>query len=154
MTGSVVDASVVIKRLIPEDYSEQARALFTDSLQTRQPLFAPPLLPSEVTNVLYQRTRRQANTISVSDADQALTLFLRLPIRLEAPQDLYPRAMAFARAHGLRATYDSVYVALAQILGVDVWTADERLVRDLGVNAPWVRWIGDYPRPSGGGERQ
>jgi predicted nucleic acid-binding protein len=153
MTGSVVDASVVIKRLIPEDHSEQARALFIDSLQTGQPLFAPPLLPSEVTNVLYQRTRRQANTISVNDADQALTLFLRLPIRLEAPADLYPRALTFARTHSLRATYDSIYVALAQILGVDVWTADERLVRDLGTSAPWVRWIGNYPLPSGGGSR-
>jgi predicted nucleic acid-binding protein len=147
MTGSVVDASVVIKRLIPEDYSEQARALFTDCLQNGQPLFAPPLLPSEVTNVLYQRTRRQANTISVSDAEQALALFLLLPIRLEASPDLYPRALAFARTHGLRATYDSVYVALAQILGVEVWTADERLVRDVGTTAPWVHWIGNYPLP-------
>ena len=79
-----------------------------------------------------------------------MTLFLLLPIRLEAPPDLYPRALAFARTHGLRATYDGVYVALAQILGAEVWTADERLVRDLGTSAPWVRWIGDYPLSSAG----
>jgi predicted nucleic acid-binding protein len=145
MTGSVVDASVVVKRLIREEHSERARALFADAIQRGEPLVAPPLLLSEVTNVLYQRTRRQANRISEDDADLALAQVFGLPIDFAAPADLYPRARAFARTHRLRATYDSNYVALAEIIGVELWTADERLIRELGAAAPWVRWIGDYP---------
>ena len=57
MSRSVVDGSVVIKRLIREDLSNETNALFADSVQNAQPLFAPPLLPSEVTNALYQCTR-------------------------------------------------------------------------------------------------
>jgi predicted nucleic acid-binding protein len=148
MTGLVIDASVVIKRLIREDHSDRAHALFTDTLLAGRTLFAPPLLPSEVTNVLFQRTRRQQNTISSGQADGALSLFLTLPIHLEAPPDLYPRALHFARASGQRATYGCVYVALAEILGVELWSADERLVRSTSPVAPWVRWIGDYPLPT------
>ena len=154
MTGLVIDASVVIKRLIREDHSDRAHALFADTLLAGLTLFAPPLLPSEVTNVLFQRTRRQQNTISPGEADGALAMFLTLPIHLEVPPDLYPRALHFARASGQRATYDCVYVALAEILGVELWTADERLVRSASTVAPWVRWIGDYPLDSStGGSR-
>lgn len=144
----VVDTSVVIKRLIPKDFTQQARALFGESLRRGQPLFAPPLLPSEVTNTLFQRTRRQQNTTSVGDAERALSLFLHLPIQLVAPTDLYERAFAFTRANQLRATYDSLYVVLAQMLGVEIWTADQTLVRNVSPAAPWVRSIGDYARTS------
>jgi predicted nucleic acid-binding protein len=144
MTGSVVDASVVVKRLIREEHSERARALFADAARRGEPLVVPPLMLSEVTNALYQRMRRQASGMSETDAQQSLARLLGLPIRIAAPADLYPRTLAFARMHGLRATYDSTYVVLAEIIGVELWTADERLVRELGGAAPWVRWIGDY----------
>jgi predicted nucleic acid-binding protein len=145
MSGVVIDTSVVIKRLIREELSEHARALFHENLRGGQRLLAPPLLPSEVTNALFQRTRRQQNNIGAGDAEQALALFLRLPIQLVSPEGLYPRAFAFARANRLRATYDSLYVVLALLLGVDCWTADQGLLNNLGPTAPWVRWIGDYP---------
>jgi predicted nucleic acid-binding protein len=145
MSGLVIDTSVVIKRLIPEDFSEHARALFAASLRSGRPLFAPPLQPSEVTNALFQRTRRPDHSITIGDAEQALSLFLRLPVRLVAPEGLYPRALAFSRLHGLRATYDSLYLVLAQMLGMEFWTADQRLLNSLGTAAPWARWLGDYP---------
>jgi predicted nucleic acid-binding protein len=146
--SAVVDASVILKRLISEDYSRQARAMVDDNFSQGQPLFAPPLLASEIANALYQRTRRQSNTISISSAERALSLFLRLPIIQIAPVDLYTRATTFARTHGLRATYDSQYVVLADILHLQLWTADERLVQALSASAPWVKWIGDYPLTS------
>jgi predicted nucleic acid-binding protein len=151
MTGLVIDASVVIKLLIDEEHSDRALKLLSDAVQTGASLFAPTLMPSEVTNVLFQRTRRQQHAISESVADEALAMFLHLPIHLEAPPDLYPRALHFARVSGQRATYDCVYVALAELLGVELWTADEKLVRSVGPATPWVRWIGDYPITSGTG---
>ena len=41
--------------------------------------------------------------------------------------------------------YDSLYVVLAQLLNVELWTADQRLLQMIGAAAPWVRFIGDYP---------
>lgn len=40
--------------------------------------------------------------------------------------------------------YDSLYVALAELLDTPVWTADQRLQRTMGPDYPLIRWIGDY----------
>lgn len=48
MTGYVVDASVAVKWLVSEDYSEEAASL----LDGRMTLVAPDLLFAEATNAL------------------------------------------------------------------------------------------------------
>ena len=53
-------------------------------------------------------------------------------------------AGASADAFGLPAAYDSQYVALAQFLGCDLWTDDQRLLRDLAGRLSFVTWIGDH----------
>ena len=40
--------------------------------------------------------------------------------------------------------YDGLYVALADMLGGDLWTADRRLLQMLAGQAAYVRWLGDY----------
>jgi predicted nucleic acid-binding protein len=125
-----------------EEFTDEARQLLRD--YASDSLFAPPLLPSEVTNALHQQQRR--GSISADAADEALTQFLRFGVTLLQPPELYQHALAFARTNGLRATYDSVYVVLALLLGTELWTADERLLSVLSGGAPWVRWIGNYAR--------
>jgi predicted nucleic acid-binding protein len=49
----------------------------------------------------------------------------------------------------LAVTYDAQYVALAEMLGCDLWTADLRLVDTLRAALHFVRWIGDYQPRSG-----
>lgn len=151
MTGLVIDANVVIKLLIDEEHSDRAMNLLTDTVRAGRSLLAPTLMPSEVTNVLFQRTRRQQHAISEEIANEALAAFFQLPILLETPPAMYQRALTLARAYGLRATYDGLYVALAEMTGVDLWTADRRLIQALGPTMPWVRWIGEYPLNSGTG---
>lgn len=143
--SAVVDASTVLNWLLAEELSEHADALFTDSIRQREPLLAPPLLPAEVINAVFQRIRRR--TITIAEAHAALGAFYRLPLDVQSPPDLYDRAFSFALTHNLTKTYDAVYVVLAQITGSDFWTADERLINSLGSAAPWVRWLGDYPLP-------
>jgi predicted nucleic acid-binding protein len=145
----VVDASVALKRVLAEEFTEQSRALFAQSLQDRRPLVAPPLLPSEVANALYQRlhTTVPSRRLTEAEADGALAAFLHLPITLLAPDDLYFRAFEFAKTHRLPSVYDSVYVVLAQMLNTELWTADQRLLNSVPTSAPWVRSIRDYPEP-------
>lgn len=143
----VVDATVAIKRVLAEEFTEQSRSLFSSSLRNRRPILAPPHLRSEVTNALYQRLRTTVadRRITEAEADSALAAFLRLPITLLAPEDLYVRAFAFAKIHRLPSIYDSLYIVLAETTNTELWTADRRLLNSIGTTATWVRFIGDYP---------
>ena len=147
MSDAVIDASVAVKWVLDEEHSDRADRLLTDTITTGSALIGPPHLLTESTNVLYQRRRRSdpGLRISEADADLALADLLRFPLQLQDPPGLYATAFTFARTYGLRTIYDSLYVVLAQLLAVDLWTADQALLTSLGPAAPWVRFIGDYP---------
>jgi predicted nucleic acid-binding protein len=143
----VVDASVAVKWVLDEEFTQQARHLLRDSV--RLPILAPAHLTSEVTNALYQRVRTTDPTkrISAAEAQEALTQFLRFRIALRAEPELYQQALRFAQTYRLSQIYDSLYIVLAQLTQTKLWTADQRLVHAVATSAPWVRWIGDYPQP-------
>lgn len=143
-----VDASVAVKWVLTtESFTAHAQALLARTRQAGGGVVGPPHLPGEVANALYQRVRSQEPARHITDAEarEALTTFLRIPVTLLGPAELYERAFTFARTYTLPSLYDSLYVVLAQLLGTDLWTADRRLLDALGSNAPWVRFIGDYP---------
>ena len=148
----VVDASVAVKWVLPEEWTDRAQALMAASIQARQRLVGTPHLFIEVVNAIYQRRRgAPQERLSEIEADQALARFLAFPLELLSPTPLYEQAFAFARTHGLSNVYDSAYVVLAQLLNTTLWTADETLLNALGTAAPWVRFIGAYPLPLGTG---
>ena len=57
-----------------------------------------------------------------------------------APQE---QALELAARFRLRASYDAQYLALAQLRGCPLWTADERLYNSVQAELPRVRWLGD-----------
>jgi len=136
------DSSVVAKWFFPEEHATQASALLRDALVAAEPLVAPPLLPSEVTNVIRQRLRQ--GLLERDTARFVLARFLALPISIQAPETLYDRALVLADEHDLRAVDDAHYLALAELLGATFWTADRRLLATLGGRLGFVRWIGYY----------
>jgi predicted nucleic acid-binding protein len=127
--------------------TDRARALLADSLRRQRPILGPPHLASEVASALYQRNRSTdpARHITDDEADRAMQQFLATPLVLTAPDDLYTEAITFARTHGIRSIYDSLYVVMARLTTTELWTADERLLTALGGRAPWVRSLADYP---------
>jgi predicted nucleic acid-binding protein len=52
-------------------------------------------------------------------------------------------ALEFATRFNRPKAYDAQYLALADLLGCELWTADRRLVSAVGDKLPWVRWIGE-----------
>ena len=120
----VVDASAVVAALVdggPE--GEWAAEVLSGS-----ELAAPHLMPVEVANIL----RRAALAKDVTDdaAAQAYHDLLDLNVRL------YPFEPFAARIWQLRQTvtaYDAWYVALAEAIGGELVTLDERLARAPGV---------------------
>ena len=137
-----VDASIAAKWVLPEQHSALALALLAAARRRGEQIVAPRLLPFEVANIVRKRMVRQA--LPLADADQRLADFLHLPVRLIVPDRLHRRALALADAYGLPAVYDAHYVVVAQHLGCDLWTDDQRLLRAVGGVLPFVRWIGDF----------
>ena len=137
-----VDASVAAKWVLLEDRSDKAVALYRANAQTGQPVVAPPLLLCEVTNILRQRMIR--SSLALADADRLLGDFLTIQIDFLLPPGQHQQALALADAHGLPAAYDAHYLALAQRLGCDLWTDDQRLLHAVGGVLAFVCWIGDF----------
>ena len=144
-----VDASVAVKWILNEERSDRATALYDATVQTDQVIVAPPLLPLEVTNILRQRMRA-VNGLSLTVATGHLDDFLAFHIEYHNPSGLHRRALAIADTHGLPATYDAHYLALAEHFGCDLWTDDRRLLRQVGDSLTFVRSIADYSAPADG----
>jgi predicted nucleic acid-binding protein len=139
-----VDASVAIKWVLNEERSDRARTLYGAAFQADELIVAPDLLPLEVTNILRQRMRGE-DGISLTEAARQLDIFLALRIEFHNPTGLHFQALVLADALGLPATYDAHYLALAEHLGCELWTDDQRLMRNVASSLPFVRWIGDHP---------
>jgi predicted nucleic acid-binding protein len=138
----VVDASVAAKWILEEEHSDKAQALYSAHTRAGERIVAPPLLNSEITNVLRQQMRREG--LSLADATTLMRQFWSLAVTLRVPSGLHEQALALADRFNLPAAYDAHYLALAQALGCDLWTADQRLVNTVSGKLPVVRWIGDY----------
>jgi predicted nucleic acid-binding protein len=62
-------------------------------------------------------------------------------VRLYGDEQLHRRALALAERFSLPAAYDVHYLALADWLGGEFWTADRKLARAVGGELPWVRVV-------------
>ena len=138
----VVDASLALKWAVEEEYSEEALRLW-DLCQARaEVLMAPPIFRPEVTNALHQKVRR--GEVGRPEAVEGLQQLVSV-VAIGEPPGLYERALHLAAAFRLGAIYDSLYVALAELEGCEMWTADRRLVNAVQRDFPQVRWVGEAP---------
>lgn len=144
-----VDASLAAKWILEEERSNRAKALYRATVRAARPIVAPPLLPLEVTNILRQRTRL-ADGLSPEGAAVLLDEFLALPIEIRNPEGLHRRALTLAWVFDLPAAYDAHYLALAEHLGCEFWTDDERLVRRVENDVSFVRRLSEGPLPAEG----
>lgn len=142
MSSSVcVDASLILRTLIPAPYSSQALAHFSQWQNEGIQLIAPALLPFEVTSVL--RRLVFLRELTARDGDLAFATFCRMTIRLFTQPDLFSLAWRLAKEWNCPRAYDTAYLAVAQLHGVEFWTADEKLYHTVAKRLPWVRWVGE-----------
>lgn len=137
----VVDASLVVKWLLPEELSNRAQVLWEAAIRSDRPLFAAPSVPVEVAGIIHDRTRREE--ITVAEADAAVALLDRLGLETVAPPELVPEAIAFCRDAGIKGLPGTQAIVLARILNAELWTADQKLFRHAAI-APWMHWLGDF----------
>ncbi len=134
-----IDANIVVKMVIfPDDV---IRDLWESWQGAGAQVAAPTLLYYEVVNSLHQYQKH--GLLSAEAIGQALDTALDLPVTLIGDAELHRRACDLAATYHLPAAYDAHYLALAERLGVDLWTADARLVNTMqpfGVD--WVKLVG------------
>ena len=141
----VVDASLAFKWLVSEENSDRAQAISRTWANDGIQAVAPYLMPVEVANALHRRVTR--GELTVSDAVRLLEHLLASGIELRDEQDLHVRALRLASQLQQGAVYDAHYLALAEILGCEYWTADERFYRAASSSAQDLHWIGEYSVP-------
>ena len=138
----VVDASVAFKWLVEEENSDKATALTRLWDDEGTQLAAPSLMPFEVANTLHRRVVRGELTVEVA-ADLMQDL-MSLGVALHEPPNLHRRALEMASRLQQGAVYDAHYLALAESLGCELWTADQRFYRAASPDVDNVRWIGEF----------
>ena len=120
----VVDASVAVKWLVEEEYSNIAERLLEESHE----LFAPRLMASEVGNALWRKVRM--GELERSRAGALAAAISEMAVRWTEDEEVGPDAVRLSLALD-RPVYDCVYLALAHRLGATLVTADVRFVNAL-----------------------
>ena len=134
----VVDASVAIKWLLPEAYSDECLAL----LDRGVPIVVPDFIVSQVGMGLAKRVR--TGDLKPNWTEHAMAAFLRLPLIRVPTTELAVEAMELA-AHGKRHFYDAAYLALAVREKSPLITADWRWYAGIA-NGPlkdYVKFVRD-----------
>lgn len=134
-----LDASLLLKLVLPESDRPQVRRLWDQWADRREVICAPWLFLFEVHSVLRQNVTR--GVLSAGEGKAAWALVQGLGIQIRHEEGLWDLAWALAQEYQRPTTYDMTYLALAQILDCDLWTADRRLVLALGGREPRVRTV-------------
>ncbi len=142
----VVDASIVVKWLVEEENSDRATALVQSWRTARIQIAAPHLMPYEVSNALHRRVTE--GEITLEGAATLMESLMTHRIALHVPSPNHRAALQLATRFNQRAIYDSHYLALAQALDCEFWTADERFYRSASPNLANIRLISEAAAPN------
>jgi predicted nucleic acid-binding protein len=136
----VIDASVIVKWILWDETAvPQALALLSTAVSEGRTLLVPTLWQYEVANTLAVAVRK--GRLHADDALAFLEAVAEQPLLALPVPPAVPHTMALRL--GISA-YDAAYVALADDLGLSLWTADLRLYDSVHPAMPFVRRIGDF----------
>jgi predicted nucleic acid-binding protein len=139
MIGVVVDASVAVKWLVPENHSAEAIRLLDVAFRRH----IPALLNSEVGQTIWKKVHLRKE-IGAAEGRSIVSGLLITPFELHVVTPLLEPAFDIALATA-RTVYDSIYVALAVALGCKLVTADQKL-HDALRGGPFtddIVWVAD-----------
>ncbi|NPA05285.1 MAG: type II toxin-antitoxin system VapC family toxin [Crenarchaeota archaeon] len=147
MERVVVDANVLVKWFVPEDYSEYAVLLRNDHLLGCVEAVAPVYAVLEFGN-----TVRKYYSLGVVDGEKAskiMRLFWEVRVSLKPIEEgLVWEALRYSMENHVT-LYDAYYIVLAHSLNAPMYTADEKLLRRLSGVEDSVLHIREYrPRCS------
>ncbi|NOX63467.1 MAG: type II toxin-antitoxin system VapC family toxin [Chloroflexi bacterium] len=141
-----VDSGIALKLVLDEPDSLSAERLWQSWLEQDYHLIAPSLFVFEIVSVLRKTVHR--GLLTPEQGRRAIDEALALDVHLTAFRDLHERAWEIAHELERPAAYDAHYLALAEIVGCEFWTADRRFYRIAHPRFPFIRWLGNYAPPT------
>ena len=118
-----VDASVVVKWFVEEKYSKEALIIRESFIEGLVDIVVPSLLYFEVLNAL-----KYSGAFGEDELKKVARILEDYQFTLYELEGAYAeKAVEIAMRKGIT-IYDASYVALALIEGVDLYTADEKLL--------------------------
>ncbi|MDQ7829987.1 MAG: type II toxin-antitoxin system VapC family toxin [Armatimonadota bacterium] len=139
MAEVCVDASLVLKLVLPETKSDVVREHWKAWQAEGTEPIAPWLWLFEAHAVLRRKVAR--GELLDMEAQDAWRTLRRQGIRTAHPRGLFDRAWAIAAVLGRPTTYDTVYLAVAELRGCELWTVDEQLARVAAGRFPQLRVV-------------
>lgn len=125
----VVDASVAVKWLIPEEYSQLALKLLKELAEGVTELHAPLMLKYEVHNAL--RTYVSRKIITTENAYRLSRIFSQIELSYHEPSwKALQASLKQALEYGIT-VYDAIYITLAQEVNATLITADKQLYQKI-----------------------
>jgi predicted nucleic acid-binding protein len=134
-----VDASFALKLVLEEAESAQVEGLWRSWIGDDRDIIAPYHLLFEVTSVIRNHVYRQ--NLSMEAGEMAFTAIHAQEILFLHPQNLDLRAWQLAQHYNRPTAYDTYYLALAELQGCALWTADKRLYRAVQNDLSWVHCV-------------
>ena len=146
----VADASVLVKWVVPEDYSGEASRMRDDHLDGVIRVHTPDLALLEVASALRKYAAR--GLLTRDQAAEALSLIAEADVAFErVDAGLALEALRLSMDLGVT-VYDAAYIALAVRLKAVFYTTDERLLGNPNVKKLAIaRHIRDYASNTGTG---
>jgi predicted nucleic acid-binding protein len=143
MTAWVVaDSGIFIATALVETYSWQAEVLLRTWREQGVQVAAPTLFRYEIVAVMRKSVYR--GHVSMAQGLNGRDALLEYPVQLLMDDTLLKRGYELATQYNRPTAYDAQYVAVAERLGCEFWTADERLFNTLKGSLSWVKWLGHY----------
>jgi len=136
---AVIDASLVIKAILPNPEFARCQAVLAQLKDRR--LIVPALWIYEITSALAKAVHFKQ--LTASEARSALHQAMSLGVQVILPDETQAN-LAFDQTLQLNraAAYNSFYLATANALDADFWTADQRLVHSFQGNKPaWLHGV-------------
>jgi predicted nucleic acid-binding protein len=141
----VIRASFSQLSYLNEPIREKAKAIWRYwSLQDYQ-VAAPTLFRYEIVAVVRKHVHR--GNITAADGVLSRNQLLSQPVQLFMTDNLLKRAYELATEFGRPTAYDSQYLAVAEYLKCEFWTADQRLFNVTSNKLSWVKWLGNFEPP-------
>ncbi|MGI0087144.1 MAG: type II toxin-antitoxin system VapC family toxin [Nitrosotalea sp.] len=117
-----LDASVLVKMIVHEQYSQNAVNLISDH---KAVLYAPDIIYHEVGSVLYKMARR--GIMEKSYAVRAYENLIKLPIEISSNLNALPDILGMSLRLGLH-FYDCLYIHTAKKTNSTLVSSDRKLL--------------------------
>lgn len=141
MVTVCVDASLVVKWLLPEEGSQEALSLYEDWKKKGVALIAPSLIDYEVANAIRQKVRR--GLLRPERLYSVIDFYGRTGLLLFHLTGLVDQAVSLSASLDQATVYDVAYLLTAKQQGADFVTADEAFCRQVQPLYSFVQYFRD-----------